>query len=183
MNLQGLFVIDRSADHIHLTEEDAIYLFGEELNKMELRPLAIKGEFATNLKLTDDNWDKYTVLYPWRSYSQLEVSQSTFYRLFKRYDKRVNSGNLKNAPLLEVTSIDDIFTEIQIPVITVRAHIHLTDESHLSYLDDLELPFPYEIKQNETTDGMSHIHLDTDQYSAIQGDLWEMTKKSISSGH
>jgi putative phosphotransacetylase len=166
MNLQDRFVIDRSANHIHLTQETADLLFGEDV-MMTLKPLAIAGEYATNLKVAGENCVKYTVLYPWRSYNQLELAASDFYKQFKYYPKRVASGQLDGAPTLTVggTTCDIV----DVPVIVAEAHVHIAKESDLYLIPELNFPFPLGVKFNETTDGLSHIHLDTDQYAALQG--------------
>ena len=160
------FVVDGSANHCHLSEKDAHILFDKELDNMILKPLAIAGEFATNLKVFDEKGNSYTVLYPWRSYSQLEVAMSNYYKLFGKYTQRRNSGDIEGALLLDVTCTS---ASIDIPVIVAAAHVHIAQMSDLEELELLDFPFDLAVKQNQSTDGLSHIHLDTDQYAAIQG--------------
>jgi len=151
------FVIDRSANHCHLSEGDAHIIFGEELNHVSLRPLAIEGEYVTNLKVC-----RYTVLYPWREYSQIEMAMSDYYKLFGAYTRRRASGDLEGAERIDVGGV-------VIPVIVAEAHVHIAKPSDYELLRTLNFPFHLATKSNITIDGLSHIHLDTDQYAAIQG--------------
>jgi propanediol utilization protein len=160
--LLNRFKVDRSANHCHLTKEHAELFFGNSV--FTLKELAIAGEFATNLKLEDHRGNKYTVLYPWREYTQIEVAQSDYYKLFGHYGDRVNSGDLSKASFVVVQ-------DVYLPLIVVKAHVHIARESDIDLLDFLDFPFKLEIKMNESTDGFSHMHLDTDQYAAIQGVL------------
>lgn len=156
------FVIDRSANHCHLSEADAHLIFGGEPNHVSLRPLAIEGEYATDLNIYDAPGNRYTVLYPWRKYSQIEVSMSDYYKLFGRYTRRRASGDLEGAKVLDINGV-------MIPVIVAEAHVHIAEPSDYELLRTLNFPFHLATKSNLTTDGLSHIHLDTDQYAAIQG--------------
>ncbi len=166
MKLPEGFVIDRSANHCHLTREDAVSIFGDNM-KLKLRELSIKGEYATNLKVQDEFDNEYTVLYPWRKYSQIEVAASNFYKIFKYYPDRKNSGDTAGAETVRVLG-----TLTKIPVIVVKPHVHVPKEflySHTHQLFNLSMPYRFEIKVSETIDSLCHIHLDTDQYAAIQG--------------
>lgn len=163
MSLPNNFVIDRSANHCHLTQEHANILIGKDISKMILKPLAIKGEYATNFKVFDTiSGNGYTIMYPFRSYSQIEVAMSDYYKLFKKYTTRVSSGDLEGAVKLPVLG------GISIPIIVVKAHVHVHTPTDLNEIYNLNFPFELDIKENETTDGLNHIHLDTDQFAAIQ---------------
>jgi len=162
-------VIDRSANHCHLTEADAKAIFGEDVNPTLTRPLAIKGEFVTNLKIelhTNKIPSECTVLYPWRTYSQIELCASDYYKIFGEYPQRRKSGDLQGAKTIRVICPKP---SIYIPVIVPRAHIHLERVSDIWLLHDLNIPFRIPVQDAETTDGLSHIHLDADQYAALQG--------------
>ncbi len=167
MNLQDRFKIDRSGNHCHLSQKDANVLFGPDV-ELTLKPLAIAGEYATNLKVFDNNSNGYTVLWPFRPYSQIELAASDYYKLFKTYPKRVASGNIKNAGALVVHAVGE-GDFVDIPVIVAEAHVHIAVESDLDLLAELKFPLPLGVKFNESTDNFSHIHLDVDQYAAIQG--------------
>jgi len=175
MLLLNRFKVDRSANHCHLTLKNANALFSKgELDIIELKPLTISGEYSTNLKVVDPFGNKYTVLYPWRNYSQLEVAASDYYKMFKYYPKRVNSGDFTKASQLMINNANNPMSETRlVPVIVVKPHVHITkkeDYDDLDFLvDSLRFPFELEEKENESTDGYSHIHLDTDQFAAIQG--------------
>ena len=166
LNINSKFVIDRSANHCHLTEEHLELLFGKN-RLMQLKPLAIEGEFATDLKVTDEKGNSYTVLQPCREYSQIEVAMSDYYKLFKTYTERVSSGDVANAETLRVRGISTSLVDI--PTIVVTPHVHINSELDVMLIPDLKFPFPLSVKINNTTDLMSHIHLDTDQYAALQG--------------
>jgi putative phosphotransacetylase len=166
VNLLGRFKIDRSANHCHLSTADADTLFGKDI-ELTLKPLAIKGEYVTNLKVTGQNGINYTVLYPWRSYSQVELAASDYFKLFKLYPKRVASGNVECTQTLTVSGHTS--TNVDVPVIVAEAHVHIAKESDAHLLDSLNFPFPLGVKFNESTDDFSHIHLDVDQFAAIQG--------------
>lgn len=168
MNLLDRFKIDRSANHAHLTEHDAVILFGNHID-IEYKPLDIVGEYATNLKIQDIYGNNYRVLYPWRKYSQIEVANSDYYKLFKKYRTRVASGNLSSTELLDV--VGTARNHVKIPVIVAEAHVHISENhrADISLLKELNFPFKLGVKINKTTDGLNHIHLDTDQFAAIQG--------------
>ena len=175
MNLHNRFVIDRSNNHAHLTKKDAITLFGINpeftlfgLNPEFLtKPLAIEGEYSTDLKIKDYIGNSYTVLYPWRPYSQLELAASDFYKIVGSYPERVNSGEVEDAVLLKVTGTRN--SSVLINTITVKAHVHIACPTDYFWLQLLDFPFKLSVKRNLSTDGLSHIHLDKDQYAAIQG--------------
>lgn len=166
MILQDRFKIDRSANHAHLSHGDAEALFGKDI-VAEFKPLAIAGEYATNLKVNGENGVQYTVLYPWRSYSQLELAASDYYKWFKTYPKRRASGDIEGTPVIHIDGPTN--NGIDIHVIVAEAHVHIARESDLELLAGLNFPFPLSMKENESTDGLSHIHLDVDQYAALQG--------------
>ena len=157
--------IDRSANHCHLTRYMAVKIFGDALHHLQLKELAITGEYATNLKVTDYRGNKYTVLYPWRDYSQIEVAASDYYKLFSYHPTRRSSGDLISTKTLQLEG-----TEFRIPVIVVRPHIHIPPGKKDTFtLAQLDFPFKLDVKYTPTTDNEPHIHLDTDQYAAIQG--------------
>lgn len=159
------YIIERSANHAHLTEADASIIFGDAClpENLILKPLAICGEFATNLKVVDGKGNSYTVVYPWRNSSQIEVAQSDYYKMFKTYASRVNSGEILDAESIVVNDA------VSIPVIVVKAHIHVPPSLSYKIPNYLDFPFPLSVKINETVDGNIRMHLDIDQYAALQG--------------
>jgi propanediol utilization protein len=164
MEIHPRFIIERSANHIHLSLEDAQKIFNTAIPKVRdnLRELSIKGEYNTGIKLySEDTMQTYTLLYPFREYSQIEVSMSDYYRKFKEYPKRVNSGELEGAKTVNVFGVD-------IPIIVTLPHVHFHNKKELYYYHEFEFPFYLTKKFNETIDGINRIHLDTDQFAAIQ---------------
>ena len=161
------YIVERSANHAHLTEQDALAIFGEAcfLPNLTLKPLAIVGEYATNLKVVDVKGNSYTVVYPWRKSSQIEVAQSDYYKMFKTYTNRVDSGDIGGAKHVEVAGAGGL----TLPVLVVRAHIHIDPSAGIISPDELDFIFPLAMKVHETIDGVARIHLDTDQYAAICG--------------
>jgi propanediol utilization protein len=168
MEIHPRFIVERSANHIHLSEKDAAIIFSDVngffLNDYieTFKPLSIKGEYNTTIKVYSQEMDStYTLLYPFREYSQIEVSMSDYYRRFKEYPKRVNSGELEGARTVYVRGVE-------IPIIVVKPHVHLNKKYDIKYIKQLNFPFDLTIKVNDTIDGINRIHLDIDQYAAIQ---------------
>jgi putative phosphotransacetylase len=163
MLIHPRFIVDRSANHCHLTQQHAEIIIGKALDKMILRPLAIEGEYATNFKVYSQYDSKgYTLMYPFREYSQIEVAMSDYYKIFRKYTTRVSSGDTKYATKIRVVG------NVDIPIIVVKPHVHLHKFSDCQKINDLNFPFELDIKSDcKTIDGLNHIHLDTDQYAAI----------------
>jgi putative phosphotransacetylase len=166
MRIHEKFIVERSANHIHLSEKDASTFlptskFLSDFKNL-FKPLSIKGEFNTTIKVySDQTKEKYSLVYPFREYSQIEVAMSDYYKIFKCYTTRVNSGELEGARTIKVHDMD-------IPIIVVKPHVHLHSWDQIHYFNALKFPFELSVKQNQTTDGINRIHLDTDQYAAIQ---------------
>ena len=162
MLIHPRFIIDRSANHCHLTQQHAEIIIGKALDKMILRPLAIEGEYATNFKVYSQyNSKGYTLMYPFREYSQIEIAMSDYYKIFRKYTTRVSSGDTEFATKIRVIG------NVDIPIIVVKPHVHLHNQSDLNLIEQLDFNFKLDIKENKTIDGLNHIHLDTDQYAAI----------------
>ena len=72
------FPVETSARHVHLTAEDFATLFGADAQLTVKKELSIKGQFASNEKVTvvgpKKSQANVSILGPFRSKSQVELS-------------------------------------------------------------------------------------------------------------
>ena len=72
------FPVETSARHVHLTAEDFAVLFGADAQLTLKKELSIKGQFASNEKVTvvgpKKSQANVSILGPFRSKSQVELS-------------------------------------------------------------------------------------------------------------
>lgn len=133
--------------HVHLDEQDFIYLFGKEKKSQEyfLKNLYQPNEYATELtvqiKTEKAVIDKVRVLGPNRSYTQVEISKTDAYKLGINPPIR-ESGDLSDA--------EEIIIKYQGKELKKRCciipnrHIHITSEEK----EKLKLPDIVSVKTN-----------------------------------
>jgi propanediol utilization protein len=189
--LRHQVLVQASGRHIHLTEESFKRLFPTEYKYglFTLKPLVIDGEYATNLHveaMKDGKRMLFTVMYPLRSYDQIEWSE-TDARYFKKPAVLRHSGDLKDAPFITVRG-DSIQDSTAVRAIIAEPHIHidanhplvegLTDKGgHLTFIGEkglMELS-NIGIKVNSLPESGAVFHIDTDTYNGLHNTLGEYT--------
>ena len=167
-----------SAHHVHLTKATFFKLFG--LNEMEKRnDLNQIGEFASNHLVTIKNGDRtienVRVLGPFRTYNQVELSQTECIKLKINTTPR-RSGDIKDTPGVTLIGPNGEI-ELKEGVIIAERHLHITKEEaeKLNISDKQKL----RVKVNTIKDGeisvfakvsdnaYFEIHLDTDDANAF----------------
>lgn len=167
-----------SAHHVHLTKESFKVLFG--LEEMEKRnDLNQIGEFASNHLLTIKNNDRVIenvrVLGPFRSYNQVELSNTECIKLKLNTTPR-RSGEIDNTPGVTLVGPNGELT-LDKGVIIAERHLHITKEMAKKYniIDKQKL----KVKINGQKEGIIYvnakvsdnayfeIHLDTDDANAF----------------
>ena len=123
----NLFVeLEASGRHVHLTQEDAVILFGHGLNRKS--DLSQPGQFACVERVTlqgpKGNLERVAVLGPCRRESQAEISLTDAVALGIDAPVRL-SGNLQDAA--PITLIGEI-GQITLPhgAIVAKRHMHMT---------------------------------------------------------
>ena len=114
--------------HVHLTEEDFKFLFGEEAVLDCVRDLTQPGEFASDkfvtLKTEKGSIDKVRILGPFRKYTQIEISKTDAYKLGLNPPVR-DSGDIKESSAITlVGTLGEL--EKQEGCIIASRHIHAT---------------------------------------------------------
>lgn len=124
-----MIITECSARHAHLTKETYGLLFGNEPIKL-IKELNIKGEYVTDKFIFDTDTDtRFRVLFPFRTYNQVEVSVSDCKKLGIE-PVRAHSGELeKYTQYIEfMSNVWDNEETIMIPVIVPYPHVHVPEE-------------------------------------------------------
>ena len=94
------FPVETSARHVHLTAEDFATLFGPDAQLTVKKELSIKGQFASNEKVTvvgpKKSQPNVSILGPFRSQTQVELSATDARSLGLNAPVRL-SGDLKGS--------------------------------------------------------------------------------------
>ena len=120
--------LEASGRHVHLTEADAMTLFGHRLT--EKRPLSQPGQFLSCERLRivgpRGSFDRVAVLGPERPESQVELSRTDAHA--RGLDAPVRlSGQLENTPPVTLeTELGRV--SLRRGVIVAQRHIHMTPE-------------------------------------------------------
>ena len=133
----GPIPVEISARHAHLSNDDAIALFGEALRPE--RPLSQPGQFLSSgrVRLIGPKgvMDKVAVLGPARSVSQIELSK-TDARILGINPPVRQSGDTKDTPGIVLASTTGI-VGLESGVIVAARHIHMhTDDAERFGLKD-----------------------------------------------
>lgn len=120
--------LEASGRHVHLTEADAMTLFGHRLT--EKRPLSQPGQFLSCERLRivgpRGSFDRVAVLGPERPESQVELSRTDAHVLGIDAPVRL-SGQLENTPPVTLeTELGRV--SLRRGVIVAQRHIHMTPE-------------------------------------------------------
>ena len=123
---EGPIPVEISARHVHLSNEDAITLFGEALRPE--RPLSQPGQFLSTgrVRLIGPKgvMDKVAVLGPSRGSSQVEISK-TDARILGINPPVRQSGDINETPGVILTSATGI-VGLEKGVIVASRHIHMS---------------------------------------------------------
>lgn len=121
-------LVEVSARHIHLTEEDFKVLFGEDARLTSIKKLSQDDDFAAEqtVKLVgpEEAFDVVRIVGPFREYSQVEVSSSEARMLGIEPLLRV-SGHLPGTNIKVIGPEGEIEKEI---AIIAKRHLHLPPE-------------------------------------------------------
>ncbi|MBQ6839314.1 MAG: phosphate propanoyltransferase [Clostridia bacterium] len=189
--LKNIFIeLEASGRHVHVTEEQAIALFGHPLT--EKRPLSQPGQFLANERLTvkgpKGEFRNVAVLGPERKEAQIEISLTDGRSLGITPPVRL-SGDVAGSPgaVLETELGRVVLDE---GVICAQRHIHITPEDAGKFgvkdKDTVRLqvftqrPLIFEDVAVRVSDKFAtFVHLDYDEANACgfeKGDLGRILK-------
>lgn len=124
-----LFIeIEASGRHVHLSESDALALFGHPLT--EKRPLSQPGQFACNERVilvgAKGKLERVAVLGPARPHSQVEISLTDARTLGVDAPVRL-SGDIDGTPGIRILGDAGEIT-LSHGVIVAKRHLHMSPE-------------------------------------------------------
>ena len=153
------FPVETSARHVHLTAEDFATLFGADAQLTVKKELSIKGQFASNEKVTvvgpKKSQANVSILGPFRSKSQVELSATDARSLGLNAPVRLSGDLAGSAPCKLVGPAGEV--ELTEGVIAAKRHIHATPE-------DAE-------KLGVQDKDVVSVKIDTDGRSLVFGDV------------
>ena len=177
--MEGMFIVETSARHIHLSEKDLATLFGEGHQLTNKKDLSQPGQFACveRVKVIGPKGElNMSVLGPTRKKTQVEISLTDARSIGVQALIR-ESGDIEGTAGCKLVGPAG---EVEIPcgVIAAKRHIHLTPEDAEKFgVKDKEI-----VKVEINTDGRSLIfgdvvcrvsasyatamHIDTDESNA-----------------
>lgn len=124
------FIVETSARHVHLTENDFKTLFGENANLTVKKNLSQPGQYACEERVTIVGPKKelsgVSILGPFRSKSQVELSATDARSIGLPIMIR-ESGDLEGTAGCKIVGPKGEI-EIQCGVIVAKRHIHATPE-------------------------------------------------------
>lgn len=127
------FIVEISARHIHLTEEDFKVLFGADAKLTKKKDLSQPGQFACEERVTIKGTKKdlagVSILGPFRKQSQVELSATDARSIGLPIVIR-ESGVLAGTPGCVVVGPKGEIT-LKEGVIVAKRHIHATEEDAL----------------------------------------------------
>ena len=184
--LGSLFVeLEASGRHVHVTQEQAITLFGHPLTAK--RPLSQPGQYLANERVTivgpKGEFANVAVLGPERKEAQVEVSLTDARSLGVKAPVRL-SGDVQGSPGVLLRGEKGCVPLSQ-GVIAAQRHIHLTPEDAEKFrVKDKQVvklqtytarPVMFEdVAVRVSSDFASYVHLDYDEANACgfqKGDL------------
>lgn len=186
-----LFIeLEASGRHVHVTQEQAIRLFGHDLT--QARPLSQPGQFLANERVSvvgpKGKFDGVAVLGPCRKEGQVEVSLTDAKSLGISPPIRL-SGDVEQSPGVTLVGPQGTVTMNQGMIAAMR-HIHMTPEDaklqnvrdgelvRLKVLTDRPLIFE-QVAVRVSPKFCTYAHLDYDEANACgfhKGDLGMIVK-------
>ena len=128
-------LIETSARHVHLTQEDIETLFGKGYQLTVKKDLSQPGQFACNEKVTvrgpKSEIKNVSILGPARPASQVEVSATDARTLGLSLPVR-ESGDIAGTPGVTLIGPEGE-VELSAGAIVAKRHIHLTPEAATEY--------------------------------------------------
>ena len=126
--MKKMILVETSARHVHLTEQDFKALFGENAQLTVKKDLSQPGQFAANERVTivgpKNEMKNVIILGPFRGATQVEVSATDARTLGVTAPIR-ESGDVKgSAPCKIVGPCGEV--EIPEGVIIAKRHVHMT---------------------------------------------------------
>lgn len=122
--------VEISARHVHLSKEDLHYLFGEEYELTQKRPLSQTGQFLSEerVRLIGPKGviDNVAILGPTRNETQVEISVTDTFSLGVKPVLR-ESGDINESPGIFVSHKDKMLM-LEKGVIVAKNHIHMNEE-------------------------------------------------------
>lgn len=123
------FIIEISARHVHLTQEDFTVLFGAESVLTLKKALSQPGEFLSNERVNiiteNGRMDNVAILGPFRKKSQVEMSLTDCRKLGVRQPIIRESGNLEGSSPVSIEGPKGT-VHLQEGLIVAKRHIHMT---------------------------------------------------------
>lgn len=179
-------LVEISARHIHLTQEDLETLCGPGSELIPVRPLSQPGQFVSQVRLTlvgpKKNFENVVVLGPVRKASQVEVSATEARSLGLKPPIR-ESGHIAGSAPLTLQGPAGV-VHLNEGCIIAKRHIHMTPEDATAYgVKDKQI-VGVRIKNNDRSlifgdvvvrvrsDFALAMHIDTDEGNAagLQGE-------------
>ena len=170
--------VEASGRHVHLTEQDALTLFGHPMTPA--RPLSQPGQFACAERVTlsgpKGQLARVAVLGPARPASQVEISQTDALLLGVPAPIRL-SGDIAGSPGITIqVPCDEV--RLSEGVIIAQRHIHMTEQDarrfHLSNGQSVRVklfsdrPVTFEDVAVRVSDSFAtRVHIDFDEANAV----------------
>lgn len=192
--MKDKILVETSARHVHVSEEDLKTLFGEGVELTFKKALSQPGQFQSNEKVTIVGPKKtlanVSILGPCRKNTQVEISATDARSVGLPIAVR-ESGDIKGTPGCKIIGPAGEL-DIQEGVIVAKRHIHLTPEEAKEFgLEDKEIvnvTITNEVRSTIFGDVVVRVnptyaaamHIDTDESNAAMvevGTLGVITKK------
>lgn len=177
--MEKKFIVETSARHLHVTQEDLEALFGKGFSLSNKKDLSQPGQFATNEKVTvvgPRGQLTMSILGPVRPETQIEVSLSDARTLGVSAPIRESGDTKGSAPCKLVGPCGEV--ALAQGVIVAKRHIHMTpaDAENLAVKDKDIVWVKIETADRKTVFGdvvvrvsdkfALAMHLDTDEANA-----------------
>ncbi len=176
-------LVETSARHVHLTEEQFHKLFGDDKELTVKKYLSQPGQYVSNEKVNligpKKSINNVSILGPYRKAAQVEISLTDSRTLGLSAPVK-ESGDIKGTPGIRIeNSLDSSkFIEIEEGVIAAKRHIHATEKDALEFgfkngdivkvkIDSNERSLIFDDVVVRVRDDFSlAMHIDTDESNA-----------------
>lgn len=126
-------IIEVSARHVHITQEDLEKLFGEGFELTKLKELSQGGEFASEQTVTligeKNQYDNVRIIGPCRTHTQVEISKTDSYFLGIKAPLRL-SGKIEGSGSARLLGPKGEI-KLEKGVIVPKRHLHINEEQAL----------------------------------------------------
>ncbi|MCK9536690.1 MAG: phosphate propanoyltransferase [Bacilli bacterium] len=178
--MENKILIEISARHVHVTDEDLLILFGKDTKLTFKRALSQPGQFAAEERVTlvgpKRSISNVIILGPTRKKTQVEISATDARNLGVDGIIR-ESGDLRGTPGIKIVGPAGEI-DLQEGVIVAKRHIHVNpEEAEKYYLNDNEVVSVHVINDTRSItyhdvvvrvrdDFLAAMHIDTDEANA-----------------